>query len=100
MTTTNNEEIRPITPADDAQVAALIRECLKAADLDKPGTVYFDTGLDHLSEFYAAKPNRQYLSQNARAKFLAALALRNMIPHTRWLNSRNFMSMASFKAMG
>jgi putative acetyltransferase len=60
MTTTNNEEIRPITPADDAQVAALIRECLKAANLDKPGTVYFDTGLDHLSEFYAAKPNRQY----------------------------------------
>ena len=49
MTTTNNEEIRPITPADDAQVAALIRECLMASDVDKPGTVYFDTGLEQLS---------------------------------------------------
>ena len=96
MTTTNNEEIRPITPADDAQVAALIRKCLKAADLDKPGTVYFDTGLDSMPP----SPIANTLLQNARVKFLAVLVLRNMIPLTRWLNSRSFMSMASFKAMG
>lgn len=80
MTTTNNEEIRPITLADDAQVAALIRECLKAADLDKPGTVYFDTGLDHLSEFYAAKPNRQYFVAEREGQILGGVGIAEYDP--------------------
>ncbi|EPD01921.1 GNAT family acetyltransferase, partial [Lacticaseibacillus paracasei subsp. paracasei Lpp125] len=80
MTTTNNEEIRPITPADDAQVAALIRECLKAANLDKPGTVYFDTGLDHLSEFYAAKPNRQYFVAEREGQILGGVGIAEYDP--------------------
>lgn len=51
--------LRPLTPADDAALAALIRRSLKAHRLDIPGTVYFDAGLDHLSGFYLADPNRR-----------------------------------------
>ena len=45
-------EYREITRADDATLAGIIRENLKAHALDLPGTVYFDDNLDHLSDFY------------------------------------------------
>lgn len=51
--------IRPIVPADDATVAAIIRTCLEAYRLDIPGTAYFDPELDHLSRFYASRPGRR-----------------------------------------
>ena len=45
-------EYRTLTAEYDAAVAALIRINLKAHHLDIPGTVYFDDGLEHLSDFY------------------------------------------------
>ena len=51
--------IRPIVPADDAAVAAIIRSCLEAYRLNIPGTAYFDPELDHLSRFYASHPGRR-----------------------------------------
>lgn len=45
--------IRPITPADDAAMAALIRRSLEDAGLDRPGTAYCDPQLDRLAEYYA-----------------------------------------------
>jgi len=45
-------EYRTLTAEYDAELAALIRTNLKAHHLDIPGTVYFDDGLDHLSDFY------------------------------------------------
>lgn len=45
--------IRPITPADDAAMAALIRRSLKDVGLDRPGTAYCDPQLDRLAEYYA-----------------------------------------------
>ena len=48
-----------LTPEYDAAVADLIRTNLKAHQLDIPGTVYFDEGLDHLSDFYN-DPRRAY----------------------------------------
>ena len=45
-------EYRTLTAEYDAALAALIRINLKAHHLDIPGTVYFDAGLDHLSEYY------------------------------------------------
>lgn len=44
--------IRPIAAADDASMAAIVRESLTAHGLDIPGTAYFDPELDHLSSFY------------------------------------------------
>lgn len=53
--------IRPITPGDDAAIAKIIRQNLKAYHLDIPGTAYFDPELDSLSGFYGAFPqNRGY----------------------------------------
>lgn len=51
--------IRPITAADDAAIAAIIRANLRAAHLDIPGTAYFDPELDHLSVFYNAAPEQR-----------------------------------------
>ncbi len=45
---------------DDAAVAALVRDNLKAKHLDIPGTVYFDKGLDHLSQYYLNSKKRAY----------------------------------------
>lgn len=45
------EVICPMTALDELPVLALFWECLKAADLDRPGTVYFELGLDVLSVF-------------------------------------------------
>ncbi|MDD6855390.1 MAG: GNAT family N-acetyltransferase [Oscillospiraceae bacterium] len=53
--------MRPITPGDDAAIAKIIRQNLKAYHLDIPGTAYFDPELDSLSGFYGAFPqNRGY----------------------------------------
>ena len=43
---------REITSGDDAELAKIVRDNLKAHNLDLPGTVYFDDNLDHLSDFY------------------------------------------------
>lgn len=51
--------IRPITAADDAAIAAIIRDNLRAAHLDIPGTAYFDPELEHLSAFYDAVPEKR-----------------------------------------
>lgn len=51
---------REITPADDAVLAQIIRENLKERQLDIPGTVYFDSNLDHLSDFYLTAPKSHY----------------------------------------
>ncbi|KRL11097.1 GNAT family N-acetyltransferase [Schleiferilactobacillus perolens] len=60
MAENNQIEIRPITPADDAQMAAIVRDSLSAVGLAIPGTAYFDPELPHLSHYYAAKPGREY----------------------------------------
>ena len=54
-----NVTIRPITSADDAEIARIIRENLEAYHLDIPGTAYFDPELDCLSAFYSAHPEKR-----------------------------------------
>lgn len=51
--------IRPITSADDAAIAAIIRENLRAHHLDIPGTAYFDPELDCLSAYYNNQPEKR-----------------------------------------
>lgn len=52
-------EFAPIEPHQDAAMAAIVREALRAHGLDKPGTAYFDASLDRLSAFYD-RPGRAY----------------------------------------
>jgi putative acetyltransferase len=51
---------REICKADDTALAAIIRKNLKAHKLDIPGTVYFDSNLDHLSEFYLGDKTERF----------------------------------------
>ncbi len=52
--------IRRMEAKDNQAVAALIRSCLKAAELDQPGTAYYDPQLDDLYGFYTANTKRGY----------------------------------------
>lgn len=52
--------IEPLKAHDDAAIAAIIRQCLQAAGLDRPGTAYTDPELNHLSDFYASSTTRDY----------------------------------------
>ena len=49
----------PLSEKYNAAVADLVRTGLKAHRLNIPGTVYFDEGLDHLSDYYSL-PRRAY----------------------------------------
>ena len=51
---------REICKTDDAAIANIIRTNLKAHKLDIPGTVYFDSNLDHLSDFYLGDESERF----------------------------------------
>ena len=57
-------QYREMTEEDNAAVAALVRDNLKQFGLDIPGTVYFDEGLDHLSDFYGNDERRYFVIED------------------------------------
>ena len=52
--------LRPMEVRDNPAVAQLIRASLEEFGLDKPGTVYFDSHLDHLADFYQQQEKAAY----------------------------------------
>ena len=64
---------REMTAADDAAVAKLIRDNLKKHRLNIPGTVYFDEGLDHLSDFYGTADRRYFVIENAHGEVIGGI---------------------------
>ena len=50
---------RIIEEQDNLILAKILRDNLKAHDLDIPGTVYFDEAVNHLSDYYLAEPNKR-----------------------------------------
>ena len=50
---------RKIEPADDAEIAKIIRSNLEKFHLDIPGTAYFDPELEHLSAYYNSEPEKR-----------------------------------------
>ncbi len=57
-------KFREMTETDNATVAALVRNNLKQFNLDIPGTVYFDAGLDHLSDYYGNDKRRYFVIED------------------------------------
>ncbi len=55
-----NLQIREIKPEDNLTLKELIRNSLKNHALDIPGTAYFDSTLDNLSDFYLNSKKRGY----------------------------------------
>ena len=64
---------REITAADNAAVAKLIRDNLKMYNLDIPGTVYFDEGLDRLSDYYGAADKRYFVIEDTKGKVIGGI---------------------------
>jgi putative acetyltransferase len=55
-----NFSIRLIKETDNKYLYSLIRECLKEAKLDIPGTAYFDESIKYMSDFYKDNSKRKY----------------------------------------
>ena len=68
---------REITESDNEAVAALIRDNLEQFGLDIPGTVYFDDGLDHLSDFYGSKECRYFVVEDKTGKVIGGIGFAN-----------------------
>ncbi len=64
---------REMTEADNEAVAALIRNNLKKVGLDIPGTVYFDEGLDHLSDYYGKKDRRYFVMEDESGRVIGGI---------------------------
>ena len=67
--------IREITPEDNKALAELIRYNLKNHALDIPGTVYFDSSLDSLSDFYMENAGRGYYVLTLDGKVAGGIGL-------------------------
>ena len=64
---------REITAGDDAAVAKLVRDNLKKYKLDIPGTVYFDDGLDHLSDYYGTGDKKYFVIEDQAGKVIGGI---------------------------
>lgn len=64
---------REMTASDNAAVAALVRDNLKKFNLDIPGTVYFDEGLDHLSDYYGNDERRYYVIEDDNGEVIGGI---------------------------
>jgi putative acetyltransferase len=64
---------REMTATDNEAVAALIRDNLKKYGLDIPGTVYYDEGLDKLSEYYGKKDRRYFVIEDDAGKVMGGI---------------------------
>ena len=53
--------IRKITEKDNERMASIIRDSLAECKAAKPGTVYFDSTTDNLSELFKAKKSCYYV---------------------------------------
>ena len=71
---------REMTEADNEAVAALVRDNLKQFGLDIPGTVYFDDGLDRLSDFYGRKESRYFVLEDKTGKIIGGIGFANFEP--------------------
>ena len=64
---------REMTEEDNAVVAALVRDNLKLYKLDIPGTVYFDEGLEHLSDYYGNDERRYYVIEDDNGQVMGGI---------------------------
>lgn len=71
------DNIRLITEKDDVQLADIIRKNLEKFHLDIPGTVYFDSQLDHLSSYYTTNPEKRayFVVEDHTGKVLGGIGI-------------------------
>ena len=54
--------IRQIQPADNKEIASIVRSALAEFGANKPGTVYYDEATDHLYEAFQAPASRYLIA--------------------------------------
>ncbi len=64
---------REINKKDNDVIAILIRKTLEEHALDIPGTVYFDEGLNHLSEYYKGENRKYYVLESEDGKVIGGI---------------------------
>ena len=83
--------LRPMEVRDNLAVAQLIRASLEEFGLDKPGTVYFYSHLDHWPTSINSKREQLTLFWKMKDSWLAVVALHLCL--IRLLNYKNCMSL-------
>ena len=71
---------REMTEFDNAAVAALVRDNLKQFNLDIPGTVYFDAGLDHLYDYYGDVERRYFVIEGNNGEVIGGIGFARFEP--------------------
>ena len=64
---------REMVAADNNAVAELVRNNLEKHNLDIPGTVYFDKGLNHLSDYYGVDERRYFVIEDSQGKVIGGI---------------------------
>lgn len=58
----DSKEIRLIKISDNTEIASCIRKVFKEHNIDRPGTAYFDTCLDHMFEHHQKEKSAYYVA--------------------------------------
>ncbi|WP_408070742.1 GNAT family N-acetyltransferase [Butyrivibrio sp. JL13D10] len=64
---------REITAADNTQIAKIVRDNLEKYNLDIPGTVYYDEGLDRLSDIYGTKDKKYFVIEDSDGTIIGGI---------------------------
>ncbi len=71
---------REITEADNEAVASIVRNNLEQFRLDIPGTVYYDDGLDRLSDFYGNKDRKYFVLEDDAGSVIGGIGFAGFEP--------------------
>jgi putative acetyltransferase len=91
---------REMTEDDNEVVAFLVKYNLKKVGLDLPGTVYFDEGLDHLSEYYGDKERRYYVIEDESGNVIGGIGFAEFSPMEYTAELQKLYLMDSAKGSG
>ena len=93
-------KFRILSKADDKTIAEIIRSNLKNNKLDIPGTVYFDDGLDHLSDYYVSEDNKYYILEDEDARIVGGIGFAKFMPMEKTAELQKLYLIDSAKGEG
>ncbi|MCR4608210.1 MAG: GNAT family N-acetyltransferase [Eubacterium sp.] len=91
---------REMTEADNEAVAYLVRYNLKKVGLDLPGTVYFDEGLNHLSDYYGEDGRCYYVIEDESGEVIGGIGFAEFAPMEKTAELQKLYLFDSAKGSG
>lgn len=92
--------IREINSSDNKEIAKIVRANLEKLGLDIPGTAYFDSSLDSLSDFYSENSGRGYYVLTLDGKVVGGIGLAEFTPFEGCAELQKLYLDDSVKGMG